>query len=252
VAVSTTAGLYLQFTKTVPLSALSSLNPLKPASAMVSKEPSQLKRRKMQRIIYPYSVIPGGVFNRGELAISTSNDPVIKAHYADFKISEAKVIPAQQTEMMYVSYRVANRIFWTSKKIKIAQGENLITDGKQCARTRCGNMVSANAMRPVSLTEPPDDAFDVPSFDNIEVPALPNFELALLEFPNNFPRTEVAFLNPAPIPAVQVETPKSLLYYYRPMFSLNPSTPMIPEPTTFSLVGIGLGGFFLLRRYKSK
>jgi hypothetical protein len=223
---------------------------LKPLPATASKQLSKPKRHKLERIVYPYSVIPGGVFNRGELAVSISNDPVIAAHYADFKINDAKITQATESELMYVSYRIKNIVFWTSKKIKIAKGETLITDGKKCARTRCGNMVSASAMRPVSLTEPADDAFDVPSFDSIAIPPLPDFDLAMLEFPNNFPRTGIEFVNPAPIPPIPVETPKSLSYNYRPLFSLNGST--IPEPTTFSLVAIGLGGLFLLRRLKSK
>jgi hypothetical protein len=203
-------------------------------------------RPAVQRLIYPYSVIPGGVYSDNELALNMDNDPVVAAHYADFNVSQAKIIHAPKAEFMYVSYRIKNKIFWTSKKVKILEGESLITDGKKVARARCGNMVSASTMTPVSLKEPEDDVFEVPSYLSMNVPPLPELDFELLDLPNEFASQTVS-LNPVPIPIAPVPL-RPLTYYfrpqfYRPLFSLSSSP--IPEPATFPLLAIGLCGFLI-------
>ena len=55
---------------------------------------------------------------------------------------------------VYVSYRIAGRVYWTTKQVKLHRGEKVITDGKMTLRTRCGNQVSESARQEVSPNEP--------------------------------------------------------------------------------------------------
>ena len=96
-----------------------------------------------ERTVYPYSVIPGGVQSREELSANIRSDSVVTAHYADFDVTKAKLVNARETRFMYVSYRLKNKIYWTSKKIRIPQGETLITDGtcEEIGRASCRERV---------------------------------------------------------------------------------------------------------------
>jgi hypothetical protein len=59
-----------------------------------------------------------------------------------------------------MSYRIGDRVYWTKKKIALAEGETVLTDGVTTIRARCGNLVSDQAMSPTSAEEPPASAFD--------------------------------------------------------------------------------------------
>jgi len=111
----------------------------KPVSVPASQTRRNAQSAKKGRYIFPYSIIPGGVLSREELAKAISNDKVVAEHYADFVIGNAKIVKTEENQFMYVAYRVKDKVFWTSKKVKIPKGETLITDGKKTARTRCGN-----------------------------------------------------------------------------------------------------------------
>jgi hypothetical protein len=114
------------------------------------------------RKVYRYSVVPGGVYSSDELAASRRADPVVRAHYADFR-STATVTSLPADAFVYVSYRKANRVYWTSSKHKIPKGERVLTDGKNLARTRCGNRLSYSPMQPtLNLGEPGAQALDRP------------------------------------------------------------------------------------------
>jgi hypothetical protein len=128
-----------------------------PAAKLLWKLPSQNEPKP----VYQYSVIPGGVFDREELIEKINGDPIIAAHYADFKSSDVNTITAEKTKWMHVSYRINNEVFWTAKTLRIPKGETLISDGRNTARTRCGNRISVKRMEPVSKKEPPIEAFDI-------------------------------------------------------------------------------------------
>ena len=115
------------------------------------------------RPLYPYSVIPGGVEGAPELKNALLRDPVAAAHYSDFDVTSARVVRLDQDRLAYVSYRIGNHIFWTSRKVKLAKGETIITDGAHEARTRCGNRVSDLPGQPVSPHEPPQQVLEPPS-----------------------------------------------------------------------------------------
>jgi hypothetical protein len=93
------------------------------------------------RKIYRYSVVPGGVYSTAEFERARRMDPVVAAHYAEFgpKVSLTKLT---KDMYVYVSYRKANRVYWSTKKHKVCEGETVVTDGKNMARSRCGNRLS--------------------------------------------------------------------------------------------------------------
>jgi hypothetical protein len=83
-------------------------------------------------------------------------DPVAAAHYAAFDLAKARVVQVQEARFVYVSYRKGDDVFWTSKKLRLAVGETLITDGQHISRTRCGNQISDEPRLPVSLAGDPE------------------------------------------------------------------------------------------------
>lgn len=112
------------------------------------------------RTRFPYSVIPGGVESAEELRNALEHDPIAAAHYAGFNVSETHVVRLPSDEEMYVSYRLNNHIYWTNKKLRLLKGEAVITDGKNVARTRCGNRLSATAQAPIAARQPLDMTLD--------------------------------------------------------------------------------------------
>ena len=121
-------------------------------SATVAADPEA--RSKEARPVYPYSLVPGGVHDPKELERVVEHDPVIAAHYRDFDFRRARVMQLLEDKTVYVSYRIAGRVYWTTKKVRLRRGEKVITDGKMTLRTRCGNQVSDTARKEVSPNEP--------------------------------------------------------------------------------------------------
>ena len=207
---------------------------------------AQFLTAQYERTVYPYSVIPGGVHSREELSANIRNDSIVSEHYADFDVARAQLVNARETRFMYVSYRLKNKIYWTSKKIRIPQGETLITDGSCEARTRCGNMVSATPMTPVSDAEPDVEVFDVPQLAQLGLPQLePLFEpglppLMLIPAPDNLPGLPPTIV--PSIPPVLSWTPKYPLVVDPPGDPRNtpPTGPAVPEPSTMVLMLTGL------------
>jgi hypothetical protein len=202
---------------------------------------NKFELKPYERAVYPYSVIPGGVRSREELAASISSDRVVAAHYADFKVSQARIIKAKETQFVYVSYRMRDKIFWTSKKVKVPQGETLITDGQETARTRCGNMVSAVPLKPVSDEEPMIETFEIPMTAELKQP--PELE------PGYQPALQLREFSPLEFIPTQ---PSILPYYYRPLFVVRSSDVTVPEPGSLSLLIAGLAAFFVVKLARKK
>lgn len=159
------------------------------------------RTQRTPRKIYRYSVIPGGVYSSDELARARRLDSIIAAHYADFGGS-VRVQPSLSPGLFYISYRKGDRVYWTTKKHRIAKGEALLTDGKHLARTRCGNRLSLSAQLPtLTINEPNENqlagiqppenpladmplaplispGLDVPEFPGSDGPAVAPFPLA--------------------------------------------------------------------------
>jgi hypothetical protein len=125
-----------------------------PANYSDSKSPA----RAAYRLIYPYSVIRGGVVNPDELKHAMEYDPVVSRHFRGFDYKRAHLVKLSAEKAMYVSYRIGDRVYWTRRKVLLHSGETLITDGTIVARTRCGNRVAEVPLGTGSPLEPsPDD-----------------------------------------------------------------------------------------------
>ena len=94
-------------------------------------------------VVYPYSIVPGGVDSVAALKAAIERDPVVAAHYRDFDIDHARVERLETPRVAHVSYRIGNGVFWTRKQLVLPAGERVITDGTHIARTRCGNQLAA-------------------------------------------------------------------------------------------------------------
>ena len=113
--------------------------------------------------VYPYSVVEGGVHSVQELQSAISRDSVVAEHYSNFRLDRARVIEAEADGDFHVSYRMGGEIFWTKKRLKVAKGERLITDGPNFIRTRCANMLSEVPRGKTSADEPTPELLDTPT-----------------------------------------------------------------------------------------
>ena len=120
------------------------------------------KDGEFPRQVYPYSVVDGGVHSVQELQLAIWRDPVVAKHYSNFKLERARVIESKADRHFHVSYRVGGEIFWTKKRLKVAKGERLITDGTNFTRTRCANVLSEVPQGKTSPDEPAPGVFDAP------------------------------------------------------------------------------------------
>lgn len=233
------------------------------------------------RLIYPYSVIPGGAHSPQELKQEIARDPVVAAHYADFDVARARVVVNESERLLYASYRLRNQIFWTRRRLIIPKGETLLTDGIHFARTRCGNQLSAEPQERISAFEPPPKALETPvpvapaapglepgsppliaSLANLEGPAPPPPAFAgpaapppaggLFVIPPG-PGSPTTFHGPPPpLPpgGIIIPTPPGV----PPMrkHQKKPPPPPVPEPGTVLLVSSGLGYLFYRRKRSEK
>lgn len=121
------------------------------------KAPAHIKRSTP---VYGHSVIPGGVREASELTSALARDQVTRAHFANFDAANAYLVHAKEPQQVYVSYRMGNKIYWTKKKVRLAQGEELLTDGKSYIRARCGNRIAEVPQLVVSNREPAPEVLD--------------------------------------------------------------------------------------------
>lgn len=122
------------------------------------------------RPVYPYSVIPGGVYSPQELERDLSKDRLLREHYADFNFATARVVTTAEARYAYVSYRLGGRLLWTTRKLRIPKGETLLTDGLNYCRTRCGNRLSDVPHRETSAMEPASNLLSLPNFPSSNFP----------------------------------------------------------------------------------
>lgn len=117
---------------------------------------------------YPYSVVPGGVYNRSELAARIAADPVVRRHYAEFAVGQSHLVVLDRDTSAYASYRLKNAVYWTHKKLKLFRGETLLSDGRQFTRTRCGNRLSETLPpgAPRNVAADPVAELNLPVFDS--------------------------------------------------------------------------------------
>jgi hypothetical protein len=122
-------------------------------SALAGPRPQEISSRN-RRLVYPYSIIPGGVRSAAELKEVAAHDPVVGGHYAGFDYNHARVEQVNEPRLVYLSYRRGNKVYWTRKQASLHLGEKLLTDGRTTARTRCANQVSVLPKAETSPEEP--------------------------------------------------------------------------------------------------
>ena len=182
--------------------------------AVVSTQDNALRAG---RPLFPYSVIPGGIGSRGELANAIANDPVVAAHYAGFHVSGARIVTLSAPRSAYVSYRIGDQIFWTAKRVFLPKNEAVITDGAVEARARCGNQISAVPRLPTSSREPLAEAMEN---RNLE-PAPAELPLNARVLPNLLPEGEYLF---------EGEGPRFFRWPTPPILLNPPIIPVVPIP----------------------
>lgn len=114
------------------------------------------------RPVFPYSVVPGGVYSAAELRFQESRDQVVNRHYAGFDVGNARTISFDRDIFLYASYRKHDQIFWTARKLRIPKGEVLLFDGANLARTRCGNRLSEQPHTPAEADGGPVGDLAIP------------------------------------------------------------------------------------------
>jgi hypothetical protein len=110
--------------------------------------------------VYRHSVIPGGVHGAAELASKLASDPVASIHYANFDVARASMVQVEKSRLVHVSYRIGDKIYWTRNKVRLAAGEELLTDGTHLVRTRCGNRIAVTRQAMESDNEPAPEVLD--------------------------------------------------------------------------------------------
>ncbi|MGB6431628.1 MAG: hypothetical protein WBF06_13665 [Candidatus Acidiferrales bacterium] len=129
------------------------------------------------RSVYGHSIVKGGIHSLGELLEVIATDPLAAQHYKGFDITRAHFIRLDHNIMAYVSYRVDGKgIYWTSKPELIMAGEEVITDGTNFIRARCGNMISYAPQSPAETDSPTDTNTIVETFTPFADPPLATIE----------------------------------------------------------------------------
>lgn len=146
------------------------------------------------RPVYAYSVIPGGVRSGNELKLALARDSIAAAHYSGFDAQSARPVRLDRPRQVYISYRLGNRVYWTSKKVTLPAGERLLTDGKHLVRSRCGNRISEVRTDPTSPGEPAEPVLSAPIF----------------------PRATAETVDLPPPPPIWTETPSTFLLAMAP------------------------------------
>ena len=180
--------------------------------------------RTIARQIYPYSLIPGGVQDASDFAKHRVSDRVLMDHYRDVGAKLARV-QLHRDQWMYASYRVADAVFWTKKRVLVHAGEDLLSDGKNLIRARCGNRLSEQSRTPVKQFEPPvitTDRFTT------EIVTLPPPELVAHPGVPLVPPVPAEIPIVLPPPDQPLIPPESLVTPAPPLAPYVPVTPVVP------------------------
>ena len=224
--------------------------------------------KTVKRKVYPYSVVPGGASNLRE-AKQAMSDPAVKEHYSGVDFKQLKQVTLDHDLVGYVSYRMGDKIYWTTKKLRIRAGEKVFTDGVHVVRGRCLNCYSEYPMLPVRPHEPTEKLLDTPveipliafTFPVIPVPEAPKLPPPLEELTPTVP-----LLSPGPtatppgrtsrhpfIPIIPIIPPIHRHHQPPPILPVVPIVPITvvtPEPRLQWMIAglMVVAGWFLRRR----
>lgn len=214
-----------------------------PDSIQIIKEQARIPATvRSLRPVYPYSVIPGGVYAAGELKAAVQKDNAVRDHYAGFNTGQVQFVTLGCDCYRYVSFRQGNQIYWTRKKLRIPKGEVLFTDGVNYARTRCGNRLADQPdLGRISILEPPAEVLSPPPFRLRDGPAAVRtgaasatdptedmpIEIGPVSFPNTIPDV-VTGARPTSVSTGGL--PSSYITPWQPFFAaLNNGAPRNPN-----------------------
>lgn len=213
--------------------------------------PAALRNEPSRKVVYPLSIIPGGVRSIDELRGAISRDTVVSAQYAAFRMEYARILRLDRELKMHVSYRRGDKVYWTEREIKLVKGEIIITDGSETALARCGNLVADVVEGPVSPNEPTEHELNTP----IPIPYGP----VELESDNRFPG--IQFVSDPYVPPAGTglrpsggPTPNAFVPSGPPGPIPYPGTPtpppvvQVPEPGTLILLLAGLLALWFVRK----
>ena len=186
------------------------------------------------RLVYPYSVIRGGVLSPDELKRATELDPVVSRHFQGFDYGRAHLVQLSENRSMYVSYRIGEKVYWTRRKVSLHSGETLITDGRIVARTRCGNRVAQVPLDAGSPLEPSREELEQPITRMDPNPTMPTLATPTpAKLPDAIPpvaKSDTWWFIPPPV--------------YIPEGSSSQPLAVTPEPGTTLMVSSGLAAVY--------
>ena len=134
----------------------------KSASGLVSeRRPEAVDSTQGDRPVYPFSLVPGGVRDGGEVAAVRATDAVVRSHYSEVGPRLIRETTARD-QWLYTSYRVGASVYWTKHAVRVRAGETVLSDGVHMIRARCGNRLSAVPNKPTRLIDPPSVLEDMP------------------------------------------------------------------------------------------
>jgi len=188
------------------------------------------------RQMFPFSVIPGGVFDARELADSIAKDVVVRDHYRDLQPDRMWFTRVKEPMLAYVSYRKDSKVGWTAHPVTIPANELVLTDGKHLVRARCGNRIEIKKPQPLPATVMPPD---VPPPDIAMETGLPALIPPTL-FPPVLPNSEIAQASVPP--GHRISSPPTTWC----CGLVTHNIPSVPEPASFYLVCAGGLGLLVL------
>lgn len=229
---------------------------------------------RIPRMVYPFSVVAGGVESAAEVQAAVDDDLLIAAHYSAIAVPQLKPVKQVGDVHRYASYRMDGAIYWTSKPVTIKDGELLLTDGATTLRGRCGNMLSETPREPTRHS-----AFDDAVADELDNPIWLGYmpRLRFLDTPPTDDDTATAVSTPElmstgtsivvgprsttpmpvmpPMPSIGPFASNGVPYIpgmFMPIVMFTPKEPLdviaTPEPSAIVMTILGLAGLFWLRR----
>jgi hypothetical protein len=121
------------------------------------------------RVVYPLSIVAGGVRSIEELKRAMFED-VVARNFSGFDLSQARFERLSRAECSYVSFRGRKGVAWTSHCTWLRPGELVLTDGRLRFRAKCGNRISDSREAPTEAVDVAQLEIPLPDV----VPALPS------------------------------------------------------------------------------
>jgi hypothetical protein len=166
--------------------------PLPQAAAQVSPAALRVSGPRVSAIrrIYGHSIVPGGIHSVEALKRVIVADPLAAQHYAGFDVTKAYVTRLPHDELVFLSYRLNHKIYFTSALRLIRGGEEVLTDGNSYILTRCGNEIVSSFHGPVDAAQEPMD-----------------LDIVVAELPAAQPPESASVLTPAAVPQAESAVP---------------------------------------------